>query len=375
MTIIFFIPSFYNAGGTEKILATKINYLVNLNYQITLIISDQNNKPLVFPLNSKVNVVDLKINQIGLSKLKFFGFFLNIFKLRKLYKKVLQNISANVFVVVERGYEDFIITFLGKNITTIREFHFSRNGNLYIENLLPLSKRLVKKGLRSLYEYCYKSYKYLILLTNKDKEAWSGYRNIKVIPNFTDINLFPSDYSTRPNKIIAVGSMNDDRKGIKGIIESWVRYNDSFNGWELHIYGDGKFKTTFESIANHQILENRVHFHGVIKDLNHIYNDARLLISASHAEGLPMVFLEAQAYGVPIISFDCYCGPSDIIQNGVNGQLIEIGDYNQLAKYTIKLINNKALMHNMSKNSLIVSKAFSEEKIMSSWLKLYNTKN
>src|SRR5690606_19473161 len=42
----------------------------------------------------------------------------------------------------------------------------------------------------------------------------------------------------------------------------------------------------------------------------------------SRSEGLPMAMLEAMSVGLPVVSFDCYTGPRDILSFGVDGYLV-----------------------------------------------------
>lgn len=52
----------------------------------------------------------------------------------------------------------------------------------------------------------------------------------------------------------------------------------------------------------------------------------------SRFEGLPLVLIEAMHFGLPIVSYDCQCGPSDLIKNETNGFLTPVGDIDKTAE-------------------------------------------
>lgn len=92
---------------------------------------------------------------------------------------------------------------------------------------------------------------------------------------------------------------------------------------------------------------------------------------SSRFEGLPMVLLEAQAAGIPIVSFACKCGPKDLVEEGVNGFLLEEGDMDGLAKRLICLMENGELRKKMGEAAYRNSEHYAEDAIMKQWLDLF----
>ena len=92
----------------------------------------------------------------------------------------------------------------------------------------------------------------------------------------------------------------------------------------------------------------------------------------SRYEGLPMVLLEAQACGLPIISYDCKCGPKDIINDGIDGYIIPMGDRQLFADKLLELIKDQELRLRMGNAAVVSSKRFDEERIMRLWTSLFN---
>ena len=64
-----------------------------------------------------------------------------------------------------------------------------------------------------------------------------------------------------------------------------------------------------------------------------------------------LVLLEAQAKGLPCVSFGCKQGPSEIIGDGVNGFLVEPNNVDEFAKKLFTLMQDKALREKFSQNS------------------------
>lgn len=54
------------------------------------------------------------------------------------------------------------------------------------------------------------------------------------------------------------------------------------------------------------------------------YNAAKIYAMTSLYEGLPMVLIESQSFGIPSVAYDCPTGPAEIITDNVNGFLIPL---------------------------------------------------
>ena len=91
----------------------------------------------------------------------------------------------------------------------------------------------------------------------------------------------------------------------------------------------------------------------------------------SYYEGLPMVLLEAKANSLPIVSFDCYTGPSEIIRNDVDGYLIKNDDINEMIEKINLLIYDSEKRQKFSKNSRGNINKFKKEKIIKKWKELF----
>ena len=132
-------------------------------------------------------------------------------------------------------------------------------------------------------------------------------------------------------------------------------------GWTLRIAGEG------ESLGE---LPGNVKT-GLSEDMKQEYLDSSIFALSSRYEGLPMVLLEAQAAGLPIVSFTCKCGPRDVVTDGVDGILVVEGDVRGLADALKRLMDDRELRRKMGEAAYKASDRFDEEKIMRQWLQLF----
>ncbi|RRQ45852.1 glycosyltransferase family 4 protein [Chryseobacterium sp. SC28] len=372
MKILYCIASYSAKGGTEKVLSSKASYLAENGHQVTILISDQHQKPLAYPLSDQIELIDLQITKKMRGKIKVIGFVQNVIFLRKLYRREIKKIDPDVIIVLERGYEDFILPYILKEIPKIREYHFSRKASAYLESQLAPFEKYKKKIIRKIYEHLYKKYDRLVLLTKKDQQSWAAYSNTVVIPNVVEpsVTLANQPILTRPKNIIAVGSMADDRKGFSALIDIWSRLENKFPEWSLNIYGDGPYKTNYEKKIRDLNLNN-VHLKGISEHIAEKYAESQLFVMTSKGEGLPMVMIEALSQGLPAVVYDCYCGPSDIIAGNKGGFLIEFGNENQFVEQLELLMRNEALREAKSKETAAVASQYALKEMMPRWINLF----
>lgn len=106
---------------------------------------------------------------------------------------------------------------------------------------------------------------------------------------------------------------------------------------------------------------------GQTNDIQNVLSISKVLTLTSHNEGFPMVLLESMACGVPVVSFNIKTGPSEIINNGVDGYLIEDGNLEEFADCLLQLLSNDLLLRDFSNNSITSIQKYNVKNIISKW--------
>ena len=102
------------------------------------------------------------------------------------------------------------------------------------------------------------------------------------------------------------------------------------------------------------------------------YGKYSIFAMTSYVEGLPLALLEAKANQLPSVSFDILTGPSEIIDDGRNGYLIEDGDINSFAEKLEMLMRDELLRVSFSRQSRQGIERFQKEKILEQWKALFD---
>ncbi len=193
-------------------------------------------------------------------------------------------------------------------------------------------------------------------------------KKLRIIPN----PVAPSKYQAIPQngafRLVAVGRL-EYVKGFDILLNAFALVRQKFPTATLTIWGEGSERQELESLRAALGLSEQVQFPGITKDVSQALAEADLFIQASRWEGFGNALCEAMAVGLPVISTNC-SGPQEIIRNGVDGQLVPVGNVEALAHSMVDLLSNFSQRQTLAKNALEITKRFALPDIMKQWEEL-----
>ena len=133
------------------------------------------------------------------------------------------------------------------------------------------------------------------------------------------------------------------------------------------IWGEGPERARLERRRDELGLGGSVSLPGVTERPGLWIETAGVFVLSSRYEGWGNVLSEAMAAGLPVVSFDCQFGPSDMITNEEDGLLVPNGDINALSAALSRLFNDEALCKRLGEAAAISARRFTREHVMAGW--------
>ena len=374
MKVFYVYTALVIKGGTDRVLTEKANWLAEHGYEVGIITDTQMGRPPVFPLSSKVNLINLDVDFS-----KEYGH--NLLKRTYLYFRLMSEYKRKIKTVLDAEKPDILITTMGRDLDFLTDLykdgtiigeahttkHFLRNFHLLEQRGFPYKqiawywRRKMDKSVRKL--------KCVVLLTKEDAESWQGITRTYVIPNALPFELSEAS-NLQSKQAIAVGRYNN-AKGYEYLVEAWQIVHQKHPDWTIHIYGSGELKEQVKSLIEGSNMQDTMLMHEPTDNIREKYLDSSICVVSSRYEGFSMVILESMVCGVPVISFDCPHGPRNIIRNGEDGILVEYLNTQALADSICQLIEHPKLRIELGKKAQENIQRFSRDRIMKLWTNLF----
>jgi glycosyltransferase involved in cell wall biosynthesis len=303
------------SGGMERVMSQLANYLVRNGASVWMILMFRDER--FYSLDPDIHVIEPSFRKR--SNLSY-AFFLFPFVRRK-----IRSIRPDTVLSFGERYNSYVLlATLGLPIPIYVSDRSSPHKSLSHFNLW-MSKLLYKKAAGVIAQ----TSKAAELLSRRLKGAQA---NIRVIPN--PLREIHRDFPPKKNQILALGRLVREKRYDR-LLESISMLKDK--SWTLVIVGDGYQRPLVESMIREFGVQDRVVLAGQQKEVDPYLEESKIYVLTSDIEGYPNALCEAMAHGLACISFDCVAGPSDIIEHGKNGILIEDG-YTELFARELDLL-------------------------------------
>lgn len=379
MKLLYIIGNIINRAGVERIMTKKINYLTETDCDVSLVTTDQMNQRFSFPISKEVHYYSVNAPIPSRTDYPFTKWLFLYYKARSKYSQALNHAikKCHPDIIICTTYSFDVLDLLTKicqknNIKLVIESHIQLT-NVFMKTRLayhPLLSLYGKYHDRYILDYI-KRAAMLVCLTNEDMKSWKQLHinNVCVIPNM--ITIQPPeiiDYSTK--RVIAVGRYSD-QKGFDMLIKVWGRLSPKYTDWHLYIFGN-EDRVPYEEMAQKEKCQDTCHCMPVTEEIATEYGKSSIFVMSSRYEGMPLALIEAMSSGLACVSYNCPNGPSDIINDGIDGFLAKNGDIDDLATKMESLMCDESLRKKMGVTAKQNIERYSPDAIMRQNLMLYN---
>lgn len=355
MNIVYIIEDYSENGGVERIVSMKANTLYQqYHHQVTLVSVYEDNRPQQYALDKNIILIQLHVpfaqkTSNPISKL-FYRLSTLLLAAHRL-NKVIRQINPNViFFTTTLGA--LLLPLCKTKARKVYESHLARSFNPY-HTLFKLMERKADT---------------IVCLTHDDASEYQRAKKVCVIPNFICIpEQKVKDYGCK--KAIAVGRL-EQQKGFDRLIECWQKIASLYPDWQLDIYGEGSLHQALQDQITSLHLNQQVKLCGRGENMLEIYPNYSLHVMSSHYEGQGIVLLEAQACGLPSVTFDFKYGARDIIQDGINGILVKQDDKDAFITGISRMINSEKMRHDYGIKAQDMASKYAKTAIFQKWLSL-----
>ena len=314
-----------DVGGIERSTINYSNHLVEEFGSVSIYASPgfySDNRYI----NKKIPHIEPK-NSIKLNPVAFLNNFIQLIKFIRINQINVINYHHRIFLPYS-----FLIGILFPRLKIIYTAHSVYNDQLnrflFAHEFIAVSES-VKKDL-----------------------AISGKNKVTVIKHGTAIQYKGKKEDCSKQRTIGfIGRLVKEKQPIK-LLETFRKYSFTDNDFRLVFVGEGPLENEIRKRISKYRLEEKVCLIKPLIDLNGIYGKIDILVYPSFSlEGFGLVIIEAQSFGIPVISFDNN-SVREIITDGKNGILVRDGDFDKLLTSAELTLKDKSRYKELSDNAI-----------------------
>lgn len=292
----------------------------------------------------------------------------------KWYRDWLRELIAGrpAVLLVDSGYASRFVAKLDEphlvKAAVYHSNHVARAGDPYRGRLTPGRRHIAENP---------DEWDGIVFLTQQQKqdfiERFGDTNNLFTVNNpRRRLDSFP-DPAGRSRKRGVMLCRLEAVKNVQSAIGIIDRVRGSIPDIQLDIFGDGPQREELQRLIDNAGLGANVTLKGYSNSAAEEFETASFSLLTSKFEGQPLTVMESQAKGCPPIAFDIRYGPRDLIQDGVNGYLVDYGDVDAAAQRVIELSNDPKIVGRLGRNAWLNSRRFDDAAVLSAWRETIQT--
>ncbi|WP_128891509.1 glycosyltransferase family 4 protein [Erythrobacter sp. HKB08] len=312
MRLLFAIKGLViEGGGAERVFVDVANALSARGHEVSIATFDRLERDLFYDVSPDIPVHRLGFGEPGVPTPRW-TVPITLRRFHRLARE-LQPDAAAAFM--HSTYVPVFFGLLGTGVPLVLSEHTAA---AHFEDR-PLQRALVSFVQKHSYA------KTVVSDVIRDEHPPASRDNLVVVPNPVDMASFAPAREIEPEKVIlCVGGLRVE-KGQDVLVKTFDLVAGEFPDWRLRLVGDGVTRPQIEALVAQAKHGNRIELAGVQKNVPPEYARAAFAVVPSRYESLALVAIEAMASGRPVIGFSDCAGPAKLIEDGVNGILVNPG--------------------------------------------------
>jgi GalNAc-alpha-(1->4)-GalNAc-alpha-(1->3)-diNAcBac-PP-undecaprenol alpha-1,4-N-acetyl-D-galactosaminyltransferase len=343
--IVFFDGTLMQ-GGAERVISILSKNMSKENYDVTILL--YYNEEIFYELDSNVKVVSV-VEKTGTNNI-----MLNMKWIRLFFKK----------------NADIVISFLAPfNMLAI-------TCNLGLKNPIIVADRNDPRKipqnflLRKVRDFLYLLANGVVLQTTHNKNYFSNRIQNKSIVIYNPVSLNEkkgiANQVIKEKRIVSVGRLMKQKNQLL-LLKAFKKVVSIRPEYTLTIYGEGPERSILENYILENDMVKSVNLPGSVKNVYDSIANAEIFVMSSDFEGMPNALIEAMCLGLACISTKV-SGATDLIEDGVNGDLVDVGDEQALTEKIIRLLDDDKRRKTYAERGIKLNELLSTEKIVKQWL-------
>lgn len=349
-----------SSGGAERVLSILSTPFADAFDEVQYVMwLDAKYPDIFYNIDPRIKIVRIS-KESGSSKI-----WKQVIWFRKYVKEENPNIVLSFMVMV-----DFTVT-MALIGTGIPQIVAERNDPRYFGK---------HQWLRELINLSYHTpdVKGILMQTQNNKEYFKS----KKLYNKTDVIynpiMMPDEIvgkalkTEKEDLIVSVGRLTH-QKCQDVLIKAFARFHKSHPSYKLCIFGEGEKRKELENLAKELSISNVVLLPGRSTKVMEEISKARMFVMTSEYEGMSNALLEAMCLGLPCISTKV-SGATDLIEDGVNGFLVDVGDIDTIAERMSELAADNDFCYKIGCKSKNVYNRVSVDVVSKQWVDYFKSK-